>query len=601
MQNSLMDIINSLPQKPGVYQFVDKNGEMIYIGKAKNLKKRVSSYFNKKINVNNKLRILVKKINEIRHILVETESDALLLENSLIKKYQPRYNVNLKDDKSFPWICIKNEAFPRVFTTRNYINDGSKYYGPYTSAMTVKTLLSLIKQLYAIRTCNYLLTKKNITNGKFRVCLEYHIGNCKGPCENLQSEEEYNSSITQIHEILKGNLKELILYLEKLMKVYAAEYDFENAQIIKGKIDALKRFQMKSTVVNPSINNVDVLSFKDDGISAYVNLIKVINGAIVQAHNVELKRKLNESKETLLEFAIVELRYRLNSNSKEIILPFTIKNIPPGTKITIPVKGDKKKLLELSERNAKAYMMEQKRRREILSERKLKSRVLEKLQKDLRMNEIPMHIECFDNSNLQGTDPVAACVVFKNGKPVKNDYRHFNVKSVTGPDDFASMKEIIFRRYSSQIDKNEELPQLVIVDGGKGQLSSALESFEALKLRGKITLIGIAKKLEEIYFPEDSVPLYLDKNSESLKIIQKIRNEAHRFSLNFHILKRSKKMTHSELLNIQGIGEETMRKLIRALRSIDNIRNSDFESIRKITGKTKADLIYKYFRNETET
>ena len=595
MTVSLEDIIKNLPNKPGIYQFFDKNGELIYIGKAKNLRKRVESYFNKKNQPNNKLRVLVRKIWKIQHILVETESDALLLENNFIKKYQPRYNISLKDDKTFPWICIKNEPFPRVFSTRNYIADGSKYYGPYTSAVTVKTLLTLIKQLYTIRTCNYLLTKKNIDSKKFKVCLEFHIGNCKGPCENLQSEEDYNISITQIHDILKGNLKELLSYLEKIMKDFAGKFDYENAQIVKTKIDALNKFQLKSTIVSQSISDVDVLSIKDDVNSAYVNFIKVINGAIVQAYNIELKKKLNEHKEELLEFALIELRDRLNSNAKEVILPFKIKNFPKGTRINVPIKGDKKNLLDLSERNAVAYMFEQKRQHENISEKRLKNNVLEKLQKDLRMSEIPYHIECFDNSNIQGSDPVAACVVFKNGNPVKKDYRHFNVKTVKGPDDFASMREIVLRRYSSQLEKNEALPQLVIIDGGKGQLSSAMESLEKLQLRGKITLIGIAKRLEEIYFPEDPVPLYLDKNSESLRIIQKIRNEAHRFSIKLHRNKRSNNMTVSELISIKGIGEKTMRLLIQSLHSVENIKNSDVETLEKLMGKSKAKIIFNYF------
>ena len=595
MTVSLEDIIKNLPNKPGIYQFFDKNGELIYIGKAKNLRKRVESYFNKKNQPNNKLRVLVRKIWKIQHILVETESDALLLENNFIKKYQPRYNISLKDDKTFPWICIKNEPFPRVFSTRNYIADGSKYYGPYTSAVTVKTLLTLIKQLYTIRTCNYLLTKKNIDSKKFKVCLEFHIGNCKGPCENLQSEEDYNISITQIHDILKGNLKELLSYLEKIMKDFAGKFDYENAQIVKTKIDALNKFQLKSTIVSQSISDVDVLSIKDDVNSAYVNFIKVINGAIVQAYNIELKKKLNEQKEELLEFALIELRDRLNSNAREIILPFKIKNFPVGARISVPIKGDKKKLLDLSERNAVAYMFEQKRQHENISEKRLKNNVLEKLQKDLRMSEIPYHIECFDNSNIQGSDPVAACVVFKNGNPVKKDYRHFNVKTVKGPDDFASMREIVLRRYSSQLEKNEALPQLVIIDGGKGQISSAMESLELLQLRGKITLIGIAKRLEEIYFPEDPVPLYLDKNSESLRIIQKIRNEAHRFSIKLHRNKRSNNMTVSELISIKGIGEKTMRLLIQSLHSVENIKNSDVETLEKLMGKSKAKIIFNYF------
>ena len=596
-KNNHTDIIANLTSDPGVYLFFNAEQDIIYIGKAKNLKKRVASYFNKSHFENNKLRVLVNKIAKIQHIVVNSESDALLLENNLIKKHQPRYNIILKDDKTFPWICVKNERFPRVFSTRTLINDNSKYYGPYTSASTVRTLLSLIKSLYPLRTCNYLLSKENISKGKFKVCLEYHLGNCKGPCENLQNEEDYNNSIEDIHRILKGNLRELLSFLESGMKEFADKYDFEKALLMKEKIEALKKFQLKSTIVNNSISNIDVLSIIDDKNSAYVNFLKIMDGAIVQSHNVELKKRLNEPKEEMLEFALVDLRFRLKSNSREILLPFRIDNYPADIKIVIPKIGDKKKLLDLSERNARIYMLEKRRQNALKTESKSFNRILLTLKNDLRMSELPIHIECFDNSNIQGSNPVAACVVFKNGKPAKSEYRHFNIKSVSGPDDFASMAEVISRRYSSLMENNSELPQLIIVDGGKGQLSAAVQSLENLNLRGKIAIIGIAKRLEEIYFPDDPVPLYFDKNSESLKIIQNLRNEAHRFGINFHRLKRSGNMLNSELTSIKGVGEKTMIALLNEFHSLDNIKTADIQQLTNVIGKSKADLIYNYFRD----
>lgn len=596
-KNNHTDIIANLPSDPGVYLFINAEQDIIYIGKAKNLKKRVASYFNKSHFENNKLRVLVNKIAKIQHIVVNSESDALLLENNLIKKHQPRYNIILKDDKTFPWICVKNERFPRVFSTRTLINDNSKYYGPYTSASTVRTLLSLIKSLYPLRTCNYLLSKENISKGKFKVCLEYHLGNCKGPCENLQNEEDYNNSIEDIHRILKGNLRELLSFLESGMKEFAEKYDFENALLMKKKIEALKKFQLKSTIVNNSINNIDVLSIIDDKNSSYVNFLKIMDGAIVQSHNVELKKRLNEPKEEMLEFALIDLRYRLKSNSREILLPFRIDNYPADIKIVIPKIGDKKKLLDLSERNARIYMLEKRRQNALKTENKSFNRILLTLKKDLRMSELPIHIECFDNSNIQGSYPVAACVVFKNGKPAKSEYRHFNIKSVSGPDDFASMAEVITRRYSSLLENNSDLPQLIIIDGGKGQLSAAVQSLENLNLRGKIAIIGIAKRLEEIFFPDDPIPLYFDKNSESLKIIQNLRNEAHRFGINFHRLKRSGNMLNSELTSIKGVGEKTMITLLNEFHSLDNIKIADIQRLTSVIGKSKADLVYSYFRN----
>jgi excinuclease ABC subunit C len=590
----LKNIIGNLPGKPGVYQFYDVSDNLLYIGKAKNLKKRVSSYFSKTYYENNKLRVLVKKIVDVRHIIVDSESDALLLENNLIKKYQPKYNVNLKDDKTFPWICIKNESFPRVFSTRNIVNDGSKYYGPYTSAYTVKTLLTLIHQLYKLRTCAHNLSIENIERGKIKRCLEFHIGNCIGPCEGLQTEENYNKSIEQIHLILKGNLKDVILYLNNLMKDFSAKYQFEDAEIIRQKIELLEKFQTKSTIVNPAIHNVDVFSIVQDKDLAVVNFLKVANGAIIQAHTVELKKKLDESAEELLEFAITEIRSRLFSDAKEIILPFSIENLPVNTSQTVPKIGDKRKLLELSERNAKYFMIERKRQKDALSPEKSTFRILATIKADLRLSELPVHIECFDNSNIQGSNPVAACVVFKNARASKKEYRHFNIKTVIGPDDFASMKEIIHRRYSRMLNEQLDLPQLVIIDGGKGQLNAAVQSLSELNLRGKIAVIGIAKRLEEIYFPDDPIPLYIDKNSESLKLIQQMRNEAHRFGINFHRLKRSDSMLRSEITKIPGIGENTLRKIWEHVNSMEEMKNLPIEKLYEILGEKRAKLLKIY-------
>jgi excinuclease ABC subunit C len=588
------NILLNLPGKPGVYQFYDAAGSLLYIGKAKNLKKRVNSYFSKTHHENNKLRVLVKKIVDVKHIVVDTESDALLLENNLVKKYQPKYNVNLKDDKTFPWICIKNERFPRVFSTRTIIPDGSKYYGPYTSAFTVKTLLTLIRHLYKLRTCPHNLSEEQIEKKKIKKCLEFHIGNCLGPCEGLQAEESYNKSIEQIHLILKGNLKDLLQHLNTIMLEFSSKYQFEDAELIRQKIEMLEKFQIKSTIVNPAIHNVDVFSIVQDNDNAFVNFLKVVNGAIIQAHTVELKKKLDESKEELLEFAIVEIRSRLFSDAKEVILPFKIDNLPGNTIQTIPKIGDKKKLLDLSERNAKYFMLERNRQKAAISPEKATFRILSTLKVDLRLNVLPTHIECFDNSNIQGSNPVAACVVFKNGRASKKDYRHFNIKTVTGPDDFASMKEVIQRRYSRMINEQLELPQLIIIDGGKGQLSAAVQSLEALELRGKIAVIGIAKRLEEIYFPDDPIPLYIDKNSESLKLIQQMRNEAHRFGITFHRLKRSGSMLKSEITKIPGIGENTLRKIWDNVSSLEEMKNLSEEKWIEILGEKKAKLMKSY-------
>ncbi|MCM5662059.1 excinuclease ABC subunit UvrC [Galbibacter mesophilus] len=597
MNKTPIDIqLQTLPDGPGVYQFFNKDGKIIYVGKAKNLKKRVSSYFHKNHEYG-KTRVLVKKIESIKHIVVPTETDALLLENNLIKKYQPRYNVMLKDDKSYPWICIKNERFPRVFPTRNLIKDGSEYFGPYTSMKTVRTLLDLIKGLYLLRTCNYDLSKEKIEAGKYKVCLEYHLGNCKGPCEDYQSLQEYDRQIEAIREIIKGNFKDSLNQFKAQMKSLAEEMRFEEAQKIKEKIDVLENYQAKSTVVNPKISNVDVFSIVSDDSFGYVNFLQLSYGSIIRAHTVEMKKKLDESDEELLELAVVELRTRFNSQSKEIYLPFKV-DVPEGVKITIPKLGDKKRILELSERNAKFYRQERFKQIKIVDPDRHVKRIMGQMKKDLRLSEEPRHIECFDNSNIQGTNPVAACVVFKDGKPSKKEYRHFNIKTVTGPDDFASMEEVVHRRYKRLLAEDEPLPQLIVIDGGKGQLSSALKSLDRLGLRGKIAIIGIAKRLEEIYYPGDSIPMYLDKKSETLKIIQHLRNEAHRFGITFHRNKRSKAAISSELENIEGIGEKTANDLLKKFKSVKRIKEASLDEIEAVIGKSKAEKVFSAFQTK---
>ena len=595
--NLLKNKISILPEQPGVYLFYEKNGKVIYVGKAKNLKKRVASYFTKSHNTA-KLKILVSKITNIKYIVVDNETDALLLENNLIKKYQPRYNVLLKDDKTYPFIIIKNEPFPRVFLTRNFKKDGSQYFGPYTSARIARTLLELFRKLYYIRTCNYNLTKDNIRQKKFKVCLEYHIKKCKAPCIGLQSENDYSEQIKQIKNILKGNINEVINTLEKIMQKYASELKFELAHEIKTKIEALKKFKAKSTVVNPSIQNVDVFSIEEEEQAAYINYFRVINGAIMQTYTVELKKKLNESKQDLLMYAIIDIREKFNSNAKEIIVPFNFETKLPGVTFTVPQKGDKKHLLELSERNARYYMLDKKKQK-MLKEGKSKYKLLlEQVKKDLNLKELPTHIECFDNSNIQGTNAVASCVVFKNGKPSKNDYRKFNIKTVKGPNDFASMEEIVYRRYKRLIEENKPLPQLIIIDGGKGQLNAAIKSLKQLNIDNKIAVISIAKKLEEIFLPGQKLPLYLDKRSPTLKLIQQIRNEAHRFGITFHRDKRSKTFLLSELDNIKGIGEKTKQKLFKKFGSLEKIKKAEFETIANTIGKAKAQIIMAYLKKK---
>ncbi len=538
---------------------------------------------------------MVRQIADIKTIIVETEIEALLLENNLIKKYQPKYNVMLKDDKTYPWICIKNERFPRVFSTRNIVKDGSEYFGPYASVRMMNTILELIRKLYPLRTCNYNLSQENIDNDKFKVCLEYHIGNCKAPCVGKQTEDDYSEAIQNIKAIIKGNIHGVIKYLKQLMKQYADELVFEKAQLIKEKIQLLENYQSKSVVVSPTINDVDVFSIISDEKYAYVNYLKVINGAIIQGHTIELKKKLEETDDELLQIGIVELRSRFNSESKEVIVPFTPELQDENMKFLVPQRGDKKQLLELSERNAKYYRLERKKQQANVNPTKHADRVLEKLQKDLRMNEKPVHIECFDNSNIQGTNPVAACVVFKDAKPSKKDYRHFNIKTVEGPDDFASMTEVVYRRYKRLMDDKQPLPQLIVIDGGKGQLGAALKSLDQLGLRGKITIIGIAKRLEEIYFPNDSVPLYLNKTSESLKLIQYLRDEAHRFGITHHRNKRSKAAIKSELAEIESIGYKTAQQLLWKFKSVANIKKASLQELEQVISKKRAKVVYDYF------
>ena len=585
--------ISVLPSNPGVYQFYDAEGKILYVGKAKNLKRRVLSYFNKKQEYG-KTRVLVKKIHTIKHIVVPTESDALLLENNLIKKLQPRYNVMLKDDKSYPWICIKNERFPRVFPTRKLIKDGSEYYGPYTSMKTVRTLLDLVKSLYPLRTCNYDLSKEKIEAGKYKVCLEYHLGNCLGPCEGFQSENDYHAQIEDIRQIIKGNFKDSLQTFKRQMKEFAEQMEFEKAQRIKDKIDILENYQVKSTVVNPKINNVDVFSIISDETHAYINFLQLSHGSIIRSHTMEIKKKLDETDEELLQLAITEIRQRFKSQSREVYLPFPV-DVEEDVKVSLPKLGDKKRILELSERNARFYRQDKLKQIKITDPDRHTKRIMAQMKADLRLSEEPRHIECFDNSNIQGSNPVAACVVFKDGKPSKKDYRHFNIKTVEGPDDFASMEEVVFRRYKRLLAEDEPLPQLIVIDGGKGQLSSALKSLEVLGLRGKIAIVGIAKRLEEIYFPEDPVPLYLDKRSESLKIIQQLRNEAHRFGITHHRNKRSKGAINSELENIDGVGKKTAEQLLKNFKSVKRIKEASVESLAESVGMAKAKKIYKSF------
>jgi len=596
MSASLELQIKTLPNEPGVYQYFDKNEVIIYIGKAKNLKKRVASYFSK-THENGKTKVLVTKIVSIKHIVVETETDALLLENNLIKKHKPRYNILLKDDKTYPWICIKKERFPRVFMTRRVIKDGSEYFGPYTSIKTVRVLLDLIKELYPLRTCTYDLSHQNINEGKHKVCLEYHLKNCKGACEGLETESHYNNAIKEIRNIIKGNFKESLDKFQEMMFLFAQKMEFEEAQKIKEKLNLLGNYQSKSTIINPAINNVDVFSIISDETHGYANFLKISNGAIIQSHTTEIKKKLAETDKELLELFIVEIRQRFHSISPEIYAPFKV-DLGEVLKVTVPILGDKKRIVELSERNAKYYKLEQLKQVQIVDPDRHVKRIMAQMKKDLRLAVEPRHIECFDNSNIQGTHPVAACVVFKDGKPSKKEYRHYNIKTVVGPDDFGSMEEVVYRRYKRLLAEKQPLPQLIIVDGGKGQLSSGLKSLELLGLRGKIAIIGIAKRLEEIYYPEDPIPLYLDKKSETLKITQYLRNEAHRFGITFHRNKRSKTAVKSELEQIPNVGVQTITTLLRKFKSAKRVKEASLEDLRAEVGHARAMKIHDYYHKK---
>jgi excinuclease ABC subunit C len=595
MSTYLESVISALPDNPGIYQFYDKENKLLYIGKAKSLKKRVMSYFRDDNNVNGKTRVMVRKISDIKTLIVDSEIDALLLENNLIKKHQPKYNVNLKDDKTFPWICIKNEPFPRIFSTRKMIQDGSEYFGPYTPVKMINTLLELIGQLYKLRTCNLNLTEENIQKKKFKVCLEYHIGNCLGPCEGLQSQADYDQSIKEIRLILKGNINMVIQHLKPLMNKHSAEFHYEEAQEIKEKIEMLEKFKSKSIVVNPAIHNTDVFSIITEEDSAFVNFLRIMNGEIVQGHTVEIKKKLDETPEELLELAIIDLRTRFHSDANEILIPFEVSKIFENVIFTVPKIGDKKHLLTLSESNVKNYMRERDLQDEKQNPENRVTRLMETMKKDLRLKDFPRHIECFDNSNIQGDYPVAAMSVFRNGKPSKKEYRHYNIKTVEGPDDFASMEEVIYRRYKRMLDEALTLPDLIVIDGGKGQLSSAMNSLEKLGLNGKIPVIGIAKKLEEIYYPGDSAPLYIDKKSETLRIIQQMRDEVHRFGITHHRKRRSKGVVKTELSEIKGIGEATADALLIHFKSVKRIKEATQEELEGVVGKAKAKIVLDYF------
>jgi excinuclease ABC subunit C len=592
----LLHIIKSIPDNPGVYQYFDAEGKLIYVGKAKNLKKRVSSYFTKENHEQAKTGILVRKIVDIKYLVVDTEHDALLLENNLIKKYQPKYNVLLKDDKTFPWICITNERFPRIFPTRRLIRDGSNYYGPYVSGRVMHAILDLVKKMYPLRNCRLALTEKNVEAKKFKVCLEFHIGNCLGPCEGLQTEENYETAITHIKTILKGNVGVVLKQLNVMMQEFVSTMQFEKAQELKERIEALENYQSKSTVVSATITNIDVFSIQSDEKAAYVNFFKVIDGAIVQGHTIEMKKRVEETDDDLLQIAVVEMRERFNSISPEVIVPFIPSIEIPGVEFTVPKIGDKKHLLELSERNLGYYRKDKASREALVDPERHTKRILATMMKDLRLTEEPRRIECFDNSNFQGDFAVSAMTVFKDARPAKKEYRHFNVKTVVGPDDFATMEEVIYRRYKRVMEENLEMPQLIVIDGGKGQLSAAMNSIDKLGLHGKVAVIGIAKRLEEIYYPDDSVPLYLDKKSETLRIIQQIRDEAHRFGITHHRKRRSKGTIQTELTEIKGISDTTAQKLLTAFKSVKQIKEKTQEEIAEVVGNAKGKLVFEYFQ-----
>ncbi|MDR6465585.1 excinuclease ABC subunit UvrC [Chryseobacterium sediminis] len=594
MNPSLELQLKTLPSEPGVYRYYDKNEQLLYVGKAKNLKKRVLSYFNKNLS-GYRIKIMVGKIQRLETTIVNSEYDALLLENNLIKEHQPFYNVMLKDDKTYPWICIKNEDFPRIFLTRNVIKDGSEYYGPYAKVRPAKILLDTIKHIYKLRTCNLNLSPAKIAEGKYKVCLEYHIKNCEGPCEDLESKEEYDEKIDAIRGIIKGDFRKAKDYLVNQMMKLASNLQFEQAQIIKERLDILEDYQAKNTVVNPNIDDVDVFGMTSDETAAYVNFFKIRNGNIIQSFTTEIKKILEETDEDIMEEALIEIRQKFSSDSKEVLLPFHLSVEIPNVKLIVPKVGDKKRIVELSEKNAKEYRLEKLKQVQIVDPERHTNRIMAEMQKLLRMPVEPRHIEGFDNSNIQGTNPVSACVVFKDGRPSKADYRIFHPKTVEGPNDFATMEEVIYRRYKRMLDEGEDLPQLILIDGGKGQLSSAVKSLRLLGLYGKITIVGIAKRLEEIFFPEDSIPLYLDKKSETLKILQRVRDEAHRFGVKHHRTRRKNSTIKSELEEIPGVGEKTIELLLSKLKSVKRIKEANMETLEEILGKSKAKVIWEFF------
>ena len=585
-----------MPSEPGVYRYYDKKGEILYVGKAKNLKNRVLSYFNKS-QIGYKTRMMVSKIVRLETTVVNSEYDALLLENNLIKEYQPFYNILLKDDKSYPWICIKKEPFPRIFLTRNVIKDGSEYYGPYAKVKQAKTLIEVIKNIYKLRTCSLNLAPEKIKEGKYKVCLEYHIKNCAGPCEGLESEEEYAQKLNAIRGIIKGEFKAAREYLEAEMYNYAAKLEFENAQQSKEKLQILENYQTHTTIVSSNINDVDVFGIISDEAAAYVNYFKIKNGSIIQSYTTEIKKMLDETDEEILEEALIEIRNKFNSTSTEIFLPFHLNIEIPHVKLIVPKLGDKKRIVELSEKNAMEYRVEKLKQVQIVDPERHTNRIMAEMKKLLRLPEEPRHIEGFDNSNIQGTNPVSACVVFKDGKPSKADYRIFHIKTVEGPNDFATMEEVIYRRYSRLLDEGEPLPQLILIDGGKGQLSSAVKSLKLLGLYGKISIIGIAKRLEEIFFPEDPVPLYLDKKSETLKVLQRVRDESHRFGVKHHRTRRKNSTIKSELEEIPGVGEKTIQQLLSKLKSVKRIKDASLETLEEILGKSKAKAVWEHFNS----
>ncbi|HZH55458.1 MAG TPA: excinuclease ABC subunit UvrC [Sphingobacteriaceae bacterium] len=593
--DDIKEFLKTLPTKPGVYQYWDGDGQIIYIGKAKNLRNRVSSYFVKDSQLSGKTRVLVRKIRNITFTIVDTEIDAWLLENSLIKKHQPRYNVMLKDDKTYPWIVIKNEPFPRIFPTRRVIKDGSKYYGPYASVSMMHAIMETIRELYPLRTCNYALTPENIQKGKFRICLEYQIGNCQGPCEGYERPEDYDKKIADIRDILDGKISVVIRRIKEQMEAASARLDFEEAHKLKNKLDLLDRYQSRSTVVSSSITNLDVFNIASEGNYAFVNFLKVMNGVIIQTQTVELKKRLDETEQELLALAIPEIRERFNSDSKEIVVPFPLDITSETIKFTIPKVGEKKKLLELSQKNVAYFKKERLLHYEKLNPEVRTERLLKKMQKDLRMNTLPRHIECFDNSNFQGQFPVSAIVVFRDGRPSKKEYRHFNVKTVNGPNDYATMEEAVFRRYRRLLEEKQDLPQLIVVDGGKGQLTSALKSLRALGIEKQVTIIGLAERLEEIFYPGDPYPLYLDKKSETLRVIQHLRDEAHRFGITFHRKQRSRLTFRSELDQIPGIGPVTVDKLLRQFRSVKKIREAEDEALLEVLSRKQLVSLRNYF------